>query len=111
MAPKRSGLLAGFVIACLTAAAGAASAQQQEPPPDDYAELGPVFLISLGGKLYDDLWTVTELAPPDGANPAYPANPDVEARDTWRCVSCHGWDYRGREGERAAAVPGPLGRR
>ena len=27
-------------------------------------------------------------------------------RDTWRCVSCHGWDYLGKDGERGKAVPG-----
>ncbi len=93
-----------FIAGGLAAAAGLsalpAAAQSEEP------ELGPVFLISLGGKLYDDIWTVTELPPPEGANPAYPANPDIPARDTWRCVSCHGWDYRGSAGERGAAVPG-----
>ena len=69
-------------------------------------ELGPVFLLSLGGKLYDDIWTVTELTAPDGANPAYPPDPNVSEYDTWRCVSCHGWDYRGSEGERGSAVAG-----
>lgn len=69
-------------------------------------ELGPVFLLSLGGKLYDDLWTVTEMAPPDGANPGFPPDPNISDYDTWRCVSCHGWDYRGSEGERGSAVAG-----
>ncbi len=98
--------LAALISMCMAFAAGDALAQQEEPSPDSYAELGPVFLISLGGKLYDDMWVVTELEPPEGANPGYPDNPNVEARDTWRCVSCHGWDYRGSDGERAAAVPG-----
>ena len=80
-------------------------AQAQQTIAGD-TELGPVFLISLGGKLYDDIWTVTELPPPEGANPGYPENPDVSARDTWRCVSCHGWDYRGSAGERGSAIPG-----
>jgi thiosulfate dehydrogenase len=105
MAQKQSWWLAALLVAGLAAPIGPALAQQDQPP-SDAEELGPVFLISLGGKLYDDIWIVTELVPPDGANPAYPANPDVDDRDTWRCVSCHGWDYKGSAGERGAAVPG-----
>lgn len=91
---------ASMIAAHAGAWIGPAKAQSAEE------ELGPVFLLSLGGKLYDDLWTVTELVPPEGANTAFPANPDVSDRDTWRCVSCHGWDYKGSAGERGAAVPG-----
>ena len=33
-------------------------------------ELGPIFLLSLGGKLYDNLWTILDEKPPEGRNPA-----------------------------------------
>ncbi len=85
--------------------AGSEYANAQQTIAGD-TELGPVFLLSLGGKLYDDIWTVTELTAPDGANPAYPPDPNVSEYDTWRCVSCHGWDYRGSEGERGSVVSG-----
>jgi thiosulfate dehydrogenase len=105
MAQKRTGWLAALIIAGVAFGSGQACAQQLDTAQSGPDELGPVFLISLGGKLYDDLWTVTELPPPDGANPAYPANPQIADRDTWRCVSCHGWDYKGSGGERGVAVP------
>ena len=58
-------------------------------------EVGPTFLISLGGKLYDDLWMVLDQQPPPGTNPAFPPTNLYSSRDSWRCVSCHGWDYTG----------------
>jgi len=78
-----------------------ASAQPVEAPDQ---QLGPVFMLSLGGKLYDDLWPILELAPPSGRNPAF-ADRAASDHDTWRCVSCHGWDYLGAMGERAGAPP------
>lgn len=59
--------------------------------------LGPVFLVSLGGKLYDDIWTVLGSAPPDGVNPALKDVLADKPYETWRCVTCHGWDYTGAE--------------
>ncbi len=59
---------------------------------------GNAWLLSLGGKLYDNVWLETGKSPPDGRNPAYPAAIDMVSGNTWRCVSCHGWDYLGRDG-------------
>jgi cytochrome c553 len=61
----------------------------------DEAELGPVFLLSLGGKLYDDFWTILDELPPEDRNPALTGVLSVSRHDTWRCVTCHGWDYSG----------------
>ena len=52
--------------AALLAAAqfsGIRSAFAFEEPPED-TELGPIFLFSLGGKLYGDLWLVLDVEPP-----------------------------------------------
>jgi thiosulfate dehydrogenase len=68
-----------------------APAQAQEP--------GSAWIISLGGRLYDNQWLVTGNQPPEGRNPAYPDAVNIADADTWRCVSCHGWDYRGNEGQ------------
>lgn len=59
---------------------------------------GNAWKISLGGKLYDNQWVETGIAPPETRQPLYPAGPNIEPANTWRCVSCHGWDYRGRNG-------------
>jgi thiosulfate dehydrogenase len=59
---------------------------------------GELSTLSLGGRLYDNHWAIIEREPPAGRNPLYPAGPAVATGETWRCVACHGWDYRGREG-------------
>jgi thiosulfate dehydrogenase len=74
-----------------------AFAFQMENTAADETEVGATFLVSLGGKLYDDLWTVLDQTAPAGANPAFPATNLYSSRDSWRCVSCHGWDYSGVE--------------
>jgi thiosulfate dehydrogenase len=63
--------------------------------PSQETELGPIFLLSLGGKLYDDLWRVLEQEPPAERNPAVPADAGMSTRATWRCATCHGWSYSG----------------
>ncbi len=89
-------------IACLALLSALALA----PPAEaEDTELGPVFLLSLGGKLYDNAWTILDQLPPEGRNPALEQAISVPARDTWRCVTCHGWDYSGAEIE-GRAFPG-----
>ena len=85
-----------FAIGAFLLIALPRSAAALEPAGDE-TELGPIFLLSLGGKLYDDAWRVLDQAAPDGRNPAIPAGSDMPPHDTWRCVSCHGWSYSGAE--------------
>lgn len=59
---------------------------------------GDMWMISLGGRLYDNHWLETGLEPPQARNPLYPADVNTADASTWRCVSCHGWDYSGRDG-------------
>ena len=61
-------------------------------------EPGEAWTISKGGKLYDNLWLVIGKPAPEGRNPDYPADIEALPVDTWRCVSCHGWDYSGADG-------------
>ena len=72
----------------------------------DDTELGPVFLLSLGGKLYDDFWTILDELPPEDRNPALSGALSVSRRDTWRCVTCHGWDYSGADDRGQGSSPG-----
>ncbi len=58
--------------------------------------------LAYGGRLYDNWWAVQGVSPPDVTHPSYPATGPLDGGPaTWRCVSCHGWDYRG-----AAGMPG-----
>lgn len=63
--------------------------------PDDPSE---AWLMSFGGRLYDQWWAVLFVDPPKGTHPSYPATGARSGLQSWRCVTCHGWDYRGRDG-------------
>ena len=53
--------------------------------------------IVQGGRLYDNWYAATDKSPPDIHHPLYPASESTKSKIvTWRCISCHGWDYRGR---------------
>lgn len=57
--------------------------------------------LSRGGRLYDNWYRELDEKPPTQRHPAYPIGGAVagEPAKTWRCVECHGWDYRGRGGQ------------
>jgi len=73
---------------------------------DEY--LGRQSMISLGGKLYDNHWLQSERKPPSERYPDYPKEIDVASSETWRCVSCHGWDYSGADGHLGQRASSPL---
>jgi mono/diheme cytochrome c family protein len=53
-----------------------------------------------GAMLYDNWYAVLGKDAPNGSMPLW-SQQKANTRsgpDTWRCVSCHGWDYQGREG-------------
>lgn len=56
---------------------------------------GETWALALGGRLYDMWWPSLGVTPPEGNHPAYPKAGRQEGWTTWRCVTCHGWDYRG----------------
>lgn len=74
----------------------------------DDAFLGRQSLISLGGKLYDNHWVQSERKPPAKSYPGYPKEMGIGASDSWRCVSCHGWDYSGTDGHLGKQASSPL---
>jgi mono/diheme cytochrome c family protein len=84
-------MLALFVFSATGSQLGAQSAQSGAKP-------GEVAILSLGGRLYDNHWAVLGRRPPSRWQPLFPQNVKIAPSETWRCVSCHGWDYRGAEG-------------
>jgi len=55
--------------------------------------------IKRGGRLYDNWWFENGLAKPTVAHELWPTNATaIRVEETWRCVSCHGWDYKGQQG-------------
>lgn len=52
-----------------------------------------------GGRLYDNWSVELKTRTPNQPNPAFKTQQvRVDVSDTWRCVSCHGWDYQGKNG-------------
>jgi len=66
-------------------------AGSRDVPPDDP--------VSQGGRLYDKWWAEMGLPKPQITHPAYPVAGKKKGADTWRCKECHGWDYRGKDGQ------------
>ena len=81
------------VLSALTASLIAVSAGAAEPKGHTTEEAS----IARGARLYED-W-----AHESGEREEILPNPEfktkdvrVPAADTWRCVTCHGWDYKGQ---------------
>jgi thiosulfate dehydrogenase len=76
------------VVALLAVAWQAAAAQGADPG------------VVRGAMLYDNWYAVLGAAPPAGNMPIW-SRQTINTRsgaDTWRCVTCHGWDYQGKDG-------------
>ncbi len=59
--------------------------------------------IARGGKLYDKWFKVIKAEKPKDTHSAWPAsNTKKKGNTTWRCKSCHGWDYQGKDGAYAS---------
>ena len=54
--------------------------------------------IARGGRLYDKWYAVIGAEKPTDTHPAWPASNERTGDATWRCKSCHGWDYLGKDG-------------
>lgn len=82
-------ILLGYAIIHSQTVTAAAPAQQQNQD------------LVRGARLYDDWTEVIDLAsPPSGDQPIWARQSTNTRRgpETWRCVSCHGWDYQGKDG-------------
>jgi thiosulfate dehydrogenase len=109
----RAGASIGIVLAALLslpAAVRPASAQEDAELQQLYSFGRPTapteaWLLALGGRLYDNWAETLRIAPPDTAHPAHSDSGAITAAASWRCVSCHGWDYRGADGPSAARTP------
>jgi len=59
--------------------------------------------LARGAKLYDKWFAVIKAEKPKETHPAWPAsNTKKKGNTTWRCKSCHGWDYQGKDGAYAS---------
>ncbi|MEK6256376.1 MAG: hypothetical protein N2C13_03540 [Chloroflexota bacterium] len=53
-----------------------------------------------GGQLYDNWFVILDLEPPQGDHPLWQTQQSNTRSGsvTWRCSTCHGWDYKGKDG-------------
>ena len=70
----------------------------------DLAILSPnVTAIMEGGKLYDNWFSTLGVDKPKETHALWPASNTKKSGDvTWRCKSCHGWDFMGKDGAYAS---------
>ncbi len=56
--------------------------------------------VTRGAILYDKWYAALGQSAPQGDMPLWSAQTtnSRSGPDTWRCVECHGWDYKGRQG-------------
>lgn len=57
------------------------------------------WMMSRGGRLYDNWYATQDLDGPEDTHSAWPASNSKTGAVTTRCKSCHGWDYRGVDGK------------
>jgi cytochrome c553 len=83
-----------FIFLCILALFMASSTLAADSPPSQSD-------IIRGAQLYDKWYAVLGVNPPPGNMPIW-SRQTTNTRsgaDTWRCNECHGWDYRGLDGE------------
>ena len=78
------------------------------------ADPSDAWILTRGGRLYDSWFNTQGIDKPKDTHPAWPAsNTKQKGNTTWRCKSCHGWDYLGRDGKYASGsyqtgIPGVM---
>lgn len=92
----RNHLLSGFIA--LLGTTFSAESQRAETAEIVTSQAGHGALISQGGRLYDNHWSALGRPWPNARHKLYPKDAKATPYTTWRCVSCHGWDYKGSNG-------------
>lgn len=103
MLPARPVLTAALLFAVAFSVPAVAAevehtADQQNVVHGAPAKPSKTWLLSAGGRIYDTWWDALDRKKPEGTHPAYPATGKRSGATTWRCVECHGWDYKGKDG-------------
>ena len=61
------------------------------------------WVIAIGGRIYDNWVSALDAEAPKSTHAAWPAsNTKKSGKTTWRCKSCHGWDFLGKDGRYAS---------
>jgi len=96
-----------LAICGLVAGGAPAPTASQDAAADDFArryifgapeDPDEAWKLAQGGRLYDAWWAVVQQPFPETTHSAYPEAGQQQGPASWRCVECHGWDYRGAAG-------------
>jgi mono/diheme cytochrome c family protein len=91
-------LIALFIV--ITSLASSAQASQFQPQSSFQEETPSPDDVIQGAILYDRWYSALGQQAPEGDMPIW-SRQSTNSRsgpDTWRCVECHGWDYKGSQG-------------
>ena len=109
-AAARSCAIALAAVLCVAGPAFADEPKQEtEHPLEEHetyyvqgfpAAPSEAWVIAIGGRIYDNWINVLEADSPGTTHAAWPASNAKKTGDTtWRCKSCHGWDFLGKNGK------------
>lgn len=105
---------AASLTAALAWQSGAASSQPAQldglqqvlsGAPDSASQ---TWQLAAGGRIYDKWWRALGRSAQKTRHPSYPASGTAKDEDTWRCTECHGWDYKGRDGDLGKEIKSPI---
>jgi thiosulfate dehydrogenase len=91
--------VAGLALSLLLTPLLAAAQQGAPITAESDARYDPdLWDIARGGQLYDNWAAALDKELPDPSHPSYPPVGKRKGGTTWRCKTCHGWDYMGEDG-------------
>ncbi|MBN4058840.1 cytochrome c [bacterium AH-315-J04] len=93
------GLFCNGMETCLDGQCLMGSDPCPQQPCDDTNDVCGVADARHGGLLWDKWWAELGLNTPTGQHVLYPAGGPHTGDETFRCATCHGWDYKGVDGE------------
>ena len=67
-------------------------------PAPAMADMDPIGAMARGGTIYDNWAKTLKMDAPEDTHPGWPSSSKKKGKTTWRCKSCHGWDYKGAAG-------------
>ncbi len=110
------GLFCNGIETCLVGTCVSGNAPCPQQPCDDVSDVCGVADARRGGLFWDKWWAELGLNPPTGQHPLYPAGGPHSGDETFRCATCHGWDYKGVDGAYGSGpnftgIPGVFGTR
>ena len=88
-------VLAAGLAALISFGIGNGSADSAGVP--ELSDRSSEWQLARGGRIYDNWFAARLIEAPYTLHPMLPARSEIEPSTSWRCSTCHGWDYLGGE--------------